>query len=225
MTASIILFPGTNCERDTARAFERAGAKCLIVRHDETDLPQKTDLVVIAGGFSYGDYLRCGAIARFAPIMKSVASFAKGGGRILGICNGFQILLEAFLLPGAMLRNESRRFISRYVHLKVSSANNPFLSKFKESQIVSMPIAHAEGAYYIDPDGLKALYDDDQVALTYCDKEGKSLNINGSIDNIAAISNKDKNVFALMPHPERAANPLLSESADGLTLIKSVLEF
>jgi phosphoribosylformylglycinamidine synthase len=222
MTVSIASFPGSNCERDTARAFEKAGAKCLIVQRLETDLPQKTDLVVVPGGFSYGDYLRCGAIARFAPIMKAIESFAKKGGRVFGICNGFQILLEAGLLPGAMLKNENRRFISRTVSMKIASAKNPFFAKFKESQIISMPIAHAEGAYYIDPDGLKELYDNDQVALTYCDKDGMDVNVNGAIDSIAAIANKDKNVFAMMPHPERATS---ASESDGLTLIKSALEF
>ncbi|MDR0664376.1 MAG: phosphoribosylformylglycinamidine synthase subunit PurQ [Helicobacteraceae bacterium] len=224
MTVSILLFPGSNCERDTARAFERAGAKSVIVRHDERDLPSKTDLVVIPGGFSYGDYLRCGAIAKFAPIMNAVASFAKSGGKVFGICNGFQILLEARLLPGAMLRNENQRFISRDVHIKVASAKNLFLSKFKESQILSMPIAHAEGAYYIDSNGLKELYDNDQVALTYCDADGAKANVNGSIDSIAGVLNKEKNVFALMPHPERAASAF-SAGNDGLALIKNALEF
>ncbi|MDR2639285.1 MAG: phosphoribosylformylglycinamidine synthase subunit PurQ [Helicobacteraceae bacterium] len=224
MTVAILVFPGSNCDRDTARAFERAGAKSVIVRHDETELPQKTDLVVLPGGFSYGDYLRCGAIARFAPIMKELAAFAKSGGRIVGICNGFQILLEAKLLPGAMLGNENLRFISRETSLKVASVNNPFLSKFKPAQILSMPIAHAEGAYYIDPDGLKELYDNDQIALTYCDKEGADININGAISSIAGIFNKEKNIFALMPHPERAASVFGADN-DGLALIKNALEF
>ncbi|MDR1451155.1 MAG: phosphoribosylformylglycinamidine synthase subunit PurQ [Helicobacteraceae bacterium] len=224
MIVSILSFPGSNCERDTKRAFERAGAKCVVTRRDETELPQKTDLVVAPGGFSYGDYLRCGAIARFAPIMSAVAAFAKNGGRVLGVCNGFQILLEAGLLPGAMLRNKNLRFISRDVFVKVVSAKNSFLSNFKESQIISMPIAHAEGAYYIDPDGLKGLYDNDQVALTYCDQEGADANVNGAIDHIAGVFNKEKNVFALMPHPERAASAF-NPNNDGLALIKNALEF
>ncbi|MDR2153009.1 MAG: phosphoribosylformylglycinamidine synthase subunit PurQ [Helicobacteraceae bacterium] len=224
MIVSVLLFPGSNCDRDTARAFERAGAKSVIVRCEESELPPKTDLVVIPGGFSYGDYLRCGAIAKFAPVMSAVAAFVKRGGKALGICNGFQILLEARLLPGAMLRNENQRFISRNVFLKVASANNPFLSNFKRSQIVSMPIAHAEGAYYIDPNGLKELYDNDQIALTYCAADGSKANVNGAIDSIAGVLNKEKNVFALMPHPERAIGAFNAEN-DGLALIKNALEF
>ncbi|GHV03277.1 phosphoribosylformylglycinamidine synthase subunit PurQ [Campylobacterota bacterium] len=223
MTAAILVFPGTNCERDTAWAFEKAGAKTAIVRYTEQDLPPKTDLVVIPGGFSYGDYLRCGAIARFAPIMDQVANFAKKGGRVFGICNGFQILLEAGLLPGAMLRNENLHFISRFQTIKVEKTNNHFLGKLKDAQILDMPIAHAEGNYYIEADGLKSLYDNDQVLLTYCDREGKAQNVNGAVDSIAGICNAEKTVFAMMPHPERSASAIVG-GKDGLALIKSVLE-
>ncbi|MDR0747846.1 MAG: phosphoribosylformylglycinamidine synthase subunit PurQ [Helicobacteraceae bacterium] len=223
MTAAILRFPGTNCERDTAWAFEEAGAKTAIVWHTDTQLPSKTDLVVIPGGFSYGDYLRCGAIARLSAIMSAVKAFAENGGKVLGICNGFQILLEAGLLPGAMRRNENLHFISRLQRLLVVSANNRFTSKLKETALLTMPIAHAEGNYYIDADGLKSLRDNDQIVLTYCDEEGRGVNVNGAEAGIAGICNKKKNVFALMPHPERAASGRLG-STDGLLLIKSVLE-
>ena len=223
MTVAILCFPGTNCERDTVYAFEKAGAKTAVVWHSETKLPPKTDMVVVPGGFSYGDYLRSGAIARFAPIMHEVHNFAKNGGKLFGICNGFQILLEAGLLPGAMRRNENLHFISRFQPLKVISTANRFLSKLKESQVISMPLAHAEGNYYIDADGLKSLQDNDQILLTYCDAEGRNANVNGAEMSIAGVCNRSKTVFAMMPHPERAIDELLG-GKDGLQLIKSVLE-
>ncbi|MDR3163285.1 MAG: phosphoribosylformylglycinamidine synthase subunit PurQ [Helicobacteraceae bacterium] len=223
MTAAILRFPGTNCERDTQWAFEEAGAKTKIVWHTDTQLPSKTDLVVIPGGFSYGDYLRCGAIARLSAIMSAVKAFAGNGGKVLGICNGFQILLEAGLLPGAMRRNENLHFISRFQRLLVVSINNRFTSKLRETAPLNMPIAHVEGNYYVDADGLKSLQDNDQIVLTYCDEEGKNINVNGAEASIAGICNREKNIFALMPHPERAASEKVG-STDGLLLIKSVLE-
>lgn len=223
MNVSVLLFPGTNCERDTAWAFEKAGAKTQIVWYQEKELPKKTDLVVVPGGFSYGDYLRCGAIARFAPIMNAVGAFAGKGGRVLGICNGFQILLEAQLLPGAMRRNANLHFMSRFQPMKVVSNKNRFLGKLKEGAVVNVPLAHAEGNYYIDDEGLKGLYDNDQVLLTYCDESGREVSVNGAVNNIAGICNKNKNVFGLMPHPERAVDELIG-SKDGMLMIKSLLE-
>ncbi|GHS87707.1 phosphoribosylformylglycinamidine synthase subunit PurQ [Campylobacterota bacterium] len=225
MIAAILSFPGTNCDRDTLWAFEAAGAKCVMSPYKDTSLPAKCDLVVVPGGFSYGDYLRCGAIARFSPIMNAVSAFAKGGGKVFGICNGFQILLEAGLLPGAMLRNENLRFISRLVTLKIENTNNQFLSRLKTAQTISLPIAHADGNYFADQETLKELQDNEQILLTYCDADGKPQNINGSTQSIAGICNKAKNVFALMPHPERAVNRLHAAGKDGLALIKSILEY
>ena len=222
MRVSIIVFAGTNCDRDTKWAFEKIGAKVEFIWHNETDL-KNPDLVVLPGGFSYGDYLRSGAIARFSPIMKEITTFAKKGGYILGICNGFQILLESHLLPGAMTRNESLHFISKYHYLKVVNNNNKFLSKLKEDEIINIPIAHAEGNYKVDKELLKKMYDNEQIILKYCDKNGNELNPNGSIDSIAGICNENKNIFGLMPHPERAIESILG-GEDGIKMLKGFLD-
>ncbi len=217
MNVTILRFPGTNCEYDMEYAYTLAGAKTVITWHGETALPHKTDLVIVPGGFSYGDYLRSGAIARFAPIMQSVGEYAKKGGKVLGICNGFQILLESHLLPGAMKKNESMHFISKKETLRVEQNNNDFLKFFNIGDEITLPIAHAEGNYYIDPEGLKSLYDNDQVILTYVN------NPNGSIDSIAGICNKEKNIFGLMPHPERAVDKHLGEDA-GLKMLEGLIK-
>ena len=222
MKVAIIRFPGTNCEFDTEYAFKRIGAKTEIVWHKEESLPKDSDLVVLPGGFSYGDYLRSGAIARFSPIMKAVREFANRGGYVLGICNGFQILLESHLLPGAMRRNENLHFVSKFQYIKVENNNNAFLSQTKKGQILNIPIAHAEGNYFIQPERLKKMYDNGQILLKYCDKEGNPDNPNGSVDEIAGICNEAKNVFGLMPHPERACEGILG-SEDGITMIKGFL--
>ena len=222
MRVAIIRFPGTNCEFDTQYAFERIGAKTHIIWHKESQLPNDIDIVVLPGGFSYGDYLRSGAIARFSPIMQAVSDYAKKGGYVLGICNGFQILLESHLLPGAMKRNENLHFISKFQYIKVVSNNNRFLSQLKNGEILHIPIAHAEGNYYIAPDKLKAMYDNEQVLLQYCDSNGEYDNPNGSVDAIAGICNESKNVFGLMPHPERACEQILG-SEDGIKMIKGFL--
>jgi len=222
MRVSIIVFAGTNCDRDTKWAFEKIGAKVEFIWHNETDL-KNPDLVVLPGGFSYGDYLRSGAIARFSPIMNEIIKFAKKGGYILGICNGFQILLESHLLPGAMTRNESLHFISKYHYLKVVNNNNKFLSKLKEDEIINIPIAHAEGNYKVDKELLKKMYDNEQIILKYCDKNGNELNPNGSIDSIAGICNENKNIFGLMPHPERAIESILG-GEDGIKMLKGFLD-
>ncbi|MHC3995471.1 phosphoribosylformylglycinamidine synthase I [Thiomicrolovo sp. ZZH C-3] len=219
MKVSIIQFPGTNCEYDTQYAFEKLGAATEVVWHKETAIADDTDLVVVAGGFSYGDYLRSGAIARFSPVMKAVEAYAARGGKVLGICNGFQVLTESGLLPGALKRNEHLHFISRHHHLKVAGNDNVFLKKLEKGDVVNIPIAHHDGNYYIDPEGLKALYDNDQVLLHYCDSEGNISNPNGSVDAIAGVCNADKNVFGLMPHPERAMEAILG-SADGKAMLE-----
>ncbi|MRI58449.1 MAG: phosphoribosylformylglycinamidine synthase I [Epsilonproteobacteria bacterium] len=219
MNVAIIRFPGTNCEFDTQYAFERLGAKTQIVWHKEEELPKKCDLVVLPGGFSYGDYLRSGAIARFSPIMKAVGEFAKKGGYVLGICNGFQILLESHLLPGAMKRNENLHFISKFQYIKVIDNDNKFLSATNKGDILNIPIAHAEGNYYVEQNRLKRMYDQGQVILQYCDAQGAYDNPNGSVDAIAGIANETKNVFGLMPHPERACEGVL-RSEDGLRMLE-----
>ncbi|RUM63151.1 MAG: phosphoribosylformylglycinamidine synthase I [Sulfurospirillum sp.] len=221
MKTAIVVFPGTNCDYDTQYACEMMGSKTEFVWHKETALPENTDLVILPGGFSYGDALRSGSIARFSPVMKSVVDFAGKGGKVLGICNGFQILLESGLLPGAMKRNANLHFISKHHHLKVVDNNNDFLKALKPGDIVNIPIAHGEGNYYIDEEGLKKLYDNAQVLLTYCDAEGNPSNPNGSVDAIAGICNEKKSVFGLMPHPERAMETLLG-SDDGVAMLEGL---
>ncbi|GAB6045056.1 phosphoribosylformylglycinamidine synthase I [Caminibacter profundus] len=218
MKVAVIVFPGTNCDRDTKWAFEKLGAKADFIWHSEDSL-KNYDLVVLPGGFSYGDYLRSGAIARFSPIMQAVSEYAKKGGYVLGICNGFQILLESHLLPGGMTRNENLHFISKFHHLKVIDNNNKFLQNLNVGDIVNIPIAHAEGNYKVDEDTLKRMYDNGQVILKYCDENGNELNPNGSIDAIAGICNETKNVFGLMPHPERAMESILG-GADGIKMLE-----
>lgn len=222
MKVGVLQFPGTNCEYDTQYAFEKLGANVEIIWHKDTTIAKGTDLVVVAGGFSYGDYLRSGAIAKFSPIMKAVGEFAKKGGRVLGICNGFQILTEAHLLPGALKRNEHLHFISKHHHLKVENNDNDFLKLFKVGELVNIPIAHHDGNYYIDDDGLKSLQDNGQILLTYCDENGNELNPNGSVASIAGVCNEVKNIFGLMPHPERAMEKLLG-SDDGVKMLEGFL--
>lgn len=216
MSVAILQFLGTNCEYDMEYAFKLLGAQTQIVWHKEEELPKNTKLVVIPGGFSYGDYLRSGAIARFSPIMKAVADFAKKGGYVLGICNGFQILLESGLLPGAMKRNEKLHFISKVEPLRVVNNQNVFLEKFQKDEIVEIPIAHAEGNYFIDAQGLEELRENHQILLEYV------TNPNGSLSNIAGICNKEKNVFGLMPHPERAMENVLGKSG-GYKMLESFM--
>ena len=223
MKVTILQFPGTNCEYDTEHAFKELGAETQIVWHKEETLPSDTNLLVVAGGFSYGDYLRSGAIARFSPVMKAVTEYANAGGKVLGICNGFQVLTEAGLLPGALKRNDGLHFISKHHSLKVENSDNIFLEKLNDGDIVNIPIAHHDGNYFIDSDGLKELYDNNQVLLTYSDEKGNVLNPNGSVDSIAGVCNKDKNVFGLMPHPERAMELILG-SDHGIKMLEGFLE-
>jgi len=222
MKVAILQFPGTNCEYDTQHAFESLGAQTEILWHKSETIPSDTDLLVIAGGFSYGDYLRSGAIAKFSPVMKAVTKYADNGGKVLGICNGFQVLTEAGLLPGALKRNENLHFISKHHHLKVINNDNIFLKKFNVGDILNIPIAHHDGNYYIDEAGLKELNDNNQILLKYCDENAEDKNPNGSVDSIAGICNKEKNIFGLMPHPERAMESLLG-SNDGVKMLEGFL--
>lgn len=223
MKVIVAVFPGTNCEIDTKYAFEKIGCDVELVFHKNDKLPDGTNLVVLPGGFSYGDYLRSAAIAKFSPIMNAIIEFANRGGMVLGICNGFQMLLETKLLPGAMKRNQNTHFISKYQHLKVVDNNNKFLRKLEIGEVLNIPIAHGEGNFFIDSCKLKELYDNEQVLLEYCDKEGKEENPNGSVNSIACLCNKNKNVFGLMPHPERAIENILG-SDDGVRMLEGFLE-
>lgn len=220
---AIVQFPGTNCELDTKYAFEKLGFKTEILWHKEERVPDNVDLVVIPGGFSYGDYLRSGAIARFSPIMQGVMEYAESGKNVLGICNGFQVLVEAHLLPGAMKRNDNLHFISKHHHLKVVDKNNQFLSSMREGEVINIPIAHAEGNFFIDESGLQELKNNNQILLTYCDENGDVLNPNGSVESIAGICNRERNVFGLMPHPERAVDSILG-SEDGIKMLEGFLD-
>lgn len=200
---SIVRFAGTNCEFDMQYVYEKLlHIPSTIIWHKDKALPSETKLVVLAGGFSYGDYLRSGAIARFAPIMRAVKEFGERGGRILGICNGFQILTEAKLLPGALLRNQGLHFISKTIPLHIANTDNIFLQPYKKDEIISLPIAHADGRYHIDRSGLERLQEGGQILLRYVENE------NGSVESIAGICNAEKNIFGLMPHPERACETL-----------------
>jgi phosphoribosylformylglycinamidine synthase len=223
MKVTILQFPGTNCEYDTQHAFEELGATTEIVWHKSESIPADTNLLVVAGGFSYGDYLRSGAIAKFSPVMKAVSEYASKGGKVLGICNGFQVLTEAGLLPGALMRNDGLHFVSKHHTLKVENNDNDFLKKLDKGDVVNIPIAHHDGNYFIDSEGLKELYANNQVLLTYSDKDGNVQNPNGSVDSIAGVCNKNKNVFGLMPHPERAMESILG-SKDGVKMLQGFLE-
>ena len=220
MKVAIVNFPGTNCERDSKYAFDALGCETQIIWHKETAI--NVDLIVLPGGFSYGDYLRTAAIAKFSPVMQAVLDHARKGGYILGICNGFQMLLELKLLAGAMSRNINLSFISKFHHLRVVANDNKFLRCCEKGEILNIPIAHGEGNYYADADTLKSLYDDDCVLLKYCDAKGADLNPNGSVDAIAGICDKNRKIFGLMPHPERAIEPILG-GTDGIKMLKGLI--
>jgi len=219
---AILQFPGTNCDLDTKYAFEKLGCSTTIVWHKEEELPKNTDLIIVPGGFSYGDYLRSGAIAKFSPIMKEVKAFAKNGGKVLGICNGFQILTEVGLLPGALKRNIGLHFISKFQTLKVVNNNNDFLQKCDKNELLNIPIAHADGNYYIDEIAFKELEENEQILVRYSDEKGKPVVVNGSVTSIAGVCNKEKNVFGLMPHPERALETILG-SDDGIKMLEGLI--
>ena len=220
---NVITFPGSNCDNDAAWVANLHDAECEFVWHKDSEL-KNPDVVVIPGGFSYGDYLRCGAIAKFSNIMSQVIKFANNGGLVIGICNGFQILTESGLLPGALLMNNTLQFICRHQYVKVENIDTPFTNLFKYSDVVDFPIAHKEGNYFIDDIGLKKLVDHGQIVFRYCDIKGnvsESTNPNGSLLNIAGIINDSGNVLGMMPHPERAAESVLP-SQQGAVVFKSI---
>lgn len=221
----VVVFPGSNCDHDSYHVIKHnLGADAVFLWHKESDL-QGVDAVVLPGGFSFGDYLRTGAIARFSPIMKEVIRFAETGGYVLGICNGFQILLECGMLPGVMLRNKSLRFVCKHVYLKVKNANTVFTSQYQLNQIIRIPVAHGDGNYFTDDKTLKTLEVHHQIAFQYCTKDGivnDEGNPNGSLQNIAGIVNAHGNILGMMPHPERCAESILG-SVDGLGIFKSLL--
>jgi len=222
MRVAVVRFPGSNCDWDSLHSARRAGHESYFVWHRDTDL-QNPDVVVLPGGFSYGDYLRSGAIARFSPIMDAVQKFAAQGGKVLGICNGFQILCEAGLLPGALMRNARLTFVSRPVHLKVEQTGNPFTSGYTRGQVIRMPVAHGDGRFTADEKTLSELEAKGQVVVRYVSADGSPAkggeNPNGSANDIAGISNEAGNVVGLMPHPDRATDPLVGLT-DGLGFFK-----
>ena len=225
MKSSVIVFPGSNCDRDVAVALEKFQIKNQMVWHDEINLP-KSDLVVLPGGFSYGDYLRTGCIASKSRIINDVIKHAKNGGLVLGICNGFQILIETGLLSGVLLRNKKLRFLSKNVFLKVINVDNKFCLNYKKKDIIELPIAHNEGNYFASKEQIKKLEDRNLVAFKYCDEKGninKSTNPNGSSNNIAGILNDQKNILGMMPHPERLIDPLLA-GEDGSLMFESLIK-
>jgi phosphoribosylformylglycinamidine synthase len=223
----IVVLPGSNCDHDCYRVVKSVmGEEAEFIWHKDSVL-DRLDAIILPGGFSYGDYLRTGAIARFSPIMQAVKGLAEGGGLVLGICNGFQILLELGLLPGAMLRNRSLKFICKYVNLRVENVQTPFTNQCVEGEILRIPIAHNEGAYFADKAILDTLNKRRQVVFRYCDAEGKiteEANPNGALENIAGIVNEQGNVLGMMPHPERCSEELLG-SSDGLKIFRSLVAY
>ena len=224
MNSSVIIFPGSNCDRDMDVALKKFGFKNKMVWHNENEIP-KSDLIVLPGGFYYGDYLRCGSIAAKSKIIEPVIKFAKKGGLVLGICNGFQILTETELLPGILQQNRYLNFICKNVFVKIKNKENVYFNNIKKN-ILELHIAHNEGNYFCSHDQLKSLKDNNQIAVTYCNKEGLEIeetNPNGALENIAGIFNKNKNILGMMPHPERMIDKYLS-SDDGSYFFKNILE-
>jgi len=225
MKFGVVIFPGSNCDYDAYHAIKTTGVgEVSYLWHGESSVGD-CDVIILPGGFSYGDYLRSGAIARFSPIMKAVISFAKMGGYVIGICNGFQILLEAGLLPGAMRKNLNMRFVCKDIYLKPLNTTSRFTRLCSPDKILKIPIAHAEGNYFVDNDTLRELYETNRVVFKYCDKDGnisEQANPNGSLDNIAGILNKEGNVMGMMPHPERACELVLG-SEDGRCIFESLV--
>jgi phosphoribosylformylglycinamidine synthase I len=225
MKFGVVIFPGSNCDEDIIYVLEHVlGQQVVRLWHKDHDL-QGAEFIVLPGGFSFGDYLRSGAIARFSPIMQEVVKFAANGGYVMGICNGFQILVEAHLLPGVLLHNNNRKFVCNNIYLKPETNNSMLTSQADLNQALKIPVAHGEGNYFADEDTLKALNDNDQVLFRYCDENGNvtdAANFNGSIQNIAGVTNAARNVFGLMPHPERASETLVGNQ-DGLVIFESIL--
>ncbi len=225
MKFGVVIFPGSNCDEDIIYVLEKIlGQQVVRLWHKDHNL-QGAEFIILPGGFSFGDYLRSGAIARFSPIMQEVIQFAAKGGYVLGICNGFQILTEAGLLPGALLHNENRKFICRNIYLKAQTNNCIVTAQIDLERALKIPIAHGEGNYFADADVLKSINDNDQVLFRYCDAGGNitiEANPNGSIENIAGVCNIERNVFGFMPHPERAADALVANE-DGLAIFESIL--
>jgi phosphoribosylformylglycinamidine synthase I len=223
---AIVVFPGSNCDHDSHYVAETIlGQEARLIWHKESSLGD-VDVVILPGGFSYGDYLRCGALARFSPIMKDVVRFANSGGVVFGICNGFQILVEAGLLPGVLLRNSSLKFVCKYVHLRVENAQTLFTSQCAKGDVLEIPIAHGDGNYFTDPETLKRLEDRNQIVFRYSDATGAitdEANPNGSLFSIAGIINERGNVMGMMPHPERASDPTLHHT-DGRKVFDSIVE-
>ncbi|HUG43501.1 MAG TPA: phosphoribosylformylglycinamidine synthase subunit PurQ [Acidobacteriota bacterium] len=226
MKFGVIVFPGSNCDHDAYHALKHVlGQPASFLWHRDADL-SGVDAVIVPGGFSYGDYLRCGAIAKFSPIMDSVSEFAEKGGLVLGICNGFQILQEAQLLPGVLLRNSGLKFVCKHVRLRTENIQTPFTSQCVQGQLLRIPIAHNDGNFFVEPKELEELKKNDQIVFRYVDENGDATpeaNPNGSIDNIAGVINRRGNVMGMMPHPERAVEDLL-DSHDGLIIFQSMLE-
>ena len=226
MKFGVVIFPGSNCDKDIILAIERTiNQEVVELWHKETDL-KNCDVIFLPGGFSYGDYLRSGAIAKFSPIMNKVIEFANNGGYLVGICNGFQILTESGLLPGALLHNTNNKFICKNIFLKIEN-NKTLITNQYNGQAIKIPIAHGEGRFFADEKTIKELEENNQIIFRYCNKNGEiseSSNPNGSLSNIAGICNKEKNVFGMMPHPERAADHLLNNT-DGVNLFKSILNY
>lgn len=225
MKFGVIVFPGSNCDRDVAMVMrDLLNQPTRMVWHEESDLSD-LDVIIIPGGFSYGDYLRCGAIARFSPALQATIRHAEQGKLVMGICNGFQVLTEAGLLPGALMRNRDLHFICDRVSLKVERTDLPWTQEYQKGQVITLPIAHGEGCYYADADTLSALEANGQVLFRYCDASGTATpeaNCNGSLNNIAGICNRQGNVLGMMPHPERASDPALGNT-DGRKLFEGVL--
>ena len=225
MKSSVVVFPGSNCDRDIVVALEKLQFKNTMVWHKETKLP-KSDLIVIPGGFSYGDYLRSGAIAAKSNILNEVIKAGNDGSLIIGICNGFQILIECGLLQGALLRNFGLKFISKDIFIKIQSNKNKFFNKYKKDEVVKLNIAHNEGNFFTDKKHLKELEDNDLIPIKYCDEKGNITNAsnpNGSLNNIAGIFNKNKNILGMMPHPERMSDKICSDDS-GLPLFLSLMK-
>ena len=224
MKFGVVVFPGSNCDDDMIHVLGTVlGAEVHKLWHKDTSLEDYTseDCIILPGGFSYGDYLRAGAIARYSPIMQSVISFANNGGKVWGICNGFQILCESGLLPGALVRNRDQKFISKNIHLRVETTDSLITNKCSKGQVLKMPVAHAEGRYITDNQGLAELQANDQILFRYCNSHGDLFSDNGATDYIAGICNKGRNVFGMMPHPERASEAILGNT-DGLVLFQSL---